>query len=123
MPRFKSLLAIWAILSAAVSAKADVPALPQVGTDRVAITQVSDDPGVGSGIVAFAVKVSGQTLGGERSYFIPFMAENQAKPHVGEVCDIDWRWFAGGFRWLLANGEQISSGREVRTFHCGPGPS
>ena len=92
----------------------------QAGTDRVTITQVSDDPAFGSGVLAVAVKVSGTTIIGEQSYFIPFMTIGQAKPHAGEVCEIAWKWFPGDFDWMLASGEQIRSGRMVETFRCEP---
>jgi hypothetical protein len=87
-------------------------------TDRVSISYVSEDPAAPSGFLATAVKVSGTTESGARDYFLPFMRLGQAKPHVGQTCQIRWTWFAGNFDWLLANGETMRSGRQVETFSC-----
>lgn len=113
------LLAVLAgALSLPVSARAVPPEQPDM-IDDVVVTRVSDDPPAVSGILAFAVRITGRAGGEERSYFIPFMSIGQAKPVVGERCSVTWRWRSSSSNWILANGESVSSGRFVTTFRCG----
>lgn len=92
---------------------------PEQRDENVLITAVTDDPCCGSGVIAFAVKVSGRVPDGERSYFIPFMIPGQAKPRVGERCAISWRWWQSNqWHWLLADGGQLWEGRAVTDFSC-----
>lgn len=85
----------------------------------VTITEVSVDPLWVSGGTATAVGVSGTVAGEQRFYFIPFMTVDQAKPHVGERCDISWQWHSE-FDWLLGDGGSVREGRMVTNFHCEP---
>jgi len=91
---------------------------PEERDTEVLITRVGPDPGVPSGIIAFAVEFSGVAGGREETYFIPFLSIGQPKPNVGQRCDIDWHWWRDGFQWVLGDGRQISSGRLVSRFHC-----
>jgi len=94
-------------------------AAPGARDENVLITAVTDDPCCGSGTLAFAVGVSGRAADGERSYFIPFMIAGQAKPRVGELCALRWRWWKSNrWHWLLADGAPIWEGREISDFSC-----
>lgn len=108
------------ILSTVMAATGHTASELQSGSDRVEITYVSGDPGAASGMLAVAVKVSGKGLESDLDYFIPFMTVGQAKPHVGQVCQLEWTWFSGGFDWLLASSERVSKGRMVDNFRCEP---
>lgn len=87
--------------------------------ENVRVTMVTDDPCCGSGVIAFAVGFSGRVGEEERAYFIPFMGPGQAKPRVGDMCSIDWRWWQSNqWHWRLADGGRIWRGREVTGFSC-----
>ena len=104
----------------AVSVSTQAFSTQQRGTDAVTITEVSVDPGFVSGVIATAVGVSGM-VGGERQfYLIPFMTVDQAKPRIGDRCEISWQWHSG-FEWLLGDGGSVREGRMVTDFHCEPG--
>jgi len=92
----------------------------QPTSDNVVISRVSDDPFAVSGVIAFAVRITGIVAGEERSYFIPFMEIGQAKPRVGETCVVTWYWWSSNeWQWVLGDGESLSSGRLVTRFRCG----
>lgn len=114
---FPALLgALWAVPLAWSAAGA---ASPERRDEDVLVTAIGDDPCCGSGVVAFAVRISGRVAEGERSYFIPFMAPGQAKPPVGGRCSISWRWWRSDrWTWLLAGGGRIAKGRLVTGFRC-----
>lgn len=113
--------ALSASIAAAIAVSVSTQTLPtpQLGTDDVIINEVSVDPWE-SGITATAVGVSGTAAGERRFYFIPFMTVGQAKPHVGDRCEISWQWYSG-FDWLLGDGGSVREGRMVTDFHCEPG--
>jgi hypothetical protein len=106
-------------LAAALGWSASQAAAPEQRDPDVLITAVTDDPCCGSGIIAFAVGISGRAPDGQRSYFIPFTTPGQTKPRVGERCAIGWRWWkSSGWNWALAGGGGIWEGREVTNFRC-----
>ena len=114
--------ALSASVAAAIAVSASTPTIPtqQLGTDDLRVTEVSADPSFVSGIMATAVGVSGTVAGEQRFYLIPFMTIDQAKPHVGDRCEISWQWHSG-FEWLLGDGRSVREGRMVTKFHCEPG--
>lgn len=101
-------------LLTAANAPADPP---PTGRDTVVVEWVSDNPGAGSGLIAFAVQFRGRNESGPRLYFIPFLHRTQPRPQVGETCVVAWRWFQG-FQWRLADGRSFDRGREVTKFDC-----
>ena len=92
----------------AVSVSTQAFSTQQRGTDAVTITEVSVDPGFVSGVIATAVGVSGM-VGGERQfYLIPFMTVDQAKPRIGDRCEIV------GSGTLVSSGCWATGDRSVR---------
>jgi hypothetical protein len=84
------------------------------------ITRVTPDPGVGSGILATAVGITGTVGGTERTYLIPFMGSGQPKPSAGQHCAITWKPGDRRTQWNLGDGSRVQGGRVIREFHCGP---
>lgn len=115
------MIALSASVAVAIALSVATQTLPtqQGGTDHVTIAEVSVDPLWVSGVTATAVGVSGTVAGEQRFYFIPFMTVDQAKPHVGERCDISWQWHSE-FDWMLGDGRSVREGRMVTNFHCEP---
>jgi hypothetical protein len=100
----------WDVLHAASLGRRD---------EDVLVTAVTGDPCCGSGVIAFAVGVSGSVDGAQRSYFIPFMTPGQAKPRIGERCEIRWRWWQSKqWHWVLSGAPPLWEGREVTSFRC-----
>lgn len=104
----------------AVSVSTQTLPTQRLGTDQVTVTKVSADPRLVSGIIATAVGVSGTVADEWRFYLIPFMTVGQAKPRVGDRCDISWEWHSG-FDWSLGDGGSVREGRMVTNFRCEPG--
>lgn len=101
----------------AVSVFSQTGPVKKSGTDEVAVTMVTADPRFVSGLFAVAVGVSGEVAGEQRSYIIPFMEIGQAKPSVGDRCQISWHWHSG-FGWAIADGRTVREGRVVDSFSC-----
>jgi hypothetical protein len=90
-----SLLTLLLLGAASLAAQTASGAAPQIQRDTVVITEVSDDPAAVSGVMAFAVELSGTTNDVSRSYYITFLSIGQAKPSVGQVCEVHWEWHDG----------------------------
>lgn len=117
--RSRSLMALLAATGAA-AASAAPPGDERV--DLVEVTHVSPDPCCGSGVIAFAVEVSGRTADGPRTYYIFFASPGQVRPDVGRTCRIGWRSFAFSVVLGGTQASNVRGGRGVTRFNCGDGP-
>jgi hypothetical protein len=99
-----------------MAAPTDAP--PGVTTNRVRILEVSRGPGFASGILATAIRFVGRSGGETRVYYIPFFDPDQARPRVGETCDVAWRWQWTPFSWIAGDGASVTEGRFVQSFSC-----
>ena len=110
----------WIIFSLAAGSMSGPADAPQgARTDRVRIVEVSRGPGVVSGVVATAIRFTGRSAGQTRAYYIPFFDPDQARPRVGETCEVAWRWQWTPFSWITGDGGNVTEGRFVQSFRCG----
>ena len=93
---------------------------PDATNEELVIAAVSADPAAPSGILAMAVVISANSKGLAATYYVPFMAIGQAKPHVGQTCKVSWRWH-NGFDWTTVSGS-VRGVRLVTKYACDGGP-